>query len=1167
MTDTSSTTSFSRNIKLTIGMLLILVMAFSVYVWSEKRIDRANVQRQRSLMMANELRQSSDDLSRMVRTYVATGNPVYKKHFQDILDIRNGKKPRPINYQGVFWDLVTLDGKAPRPDGSQSIALLALMQREGFSDEELSKLTEAKSNSDGLTATEYEAMRLVEEVGPNREANRIKATQMLYDEKYHQAKASIMLPISEFISMVDERTLNAVHATEVLSVVLRVLVSMLGFGLMFLLWRSYKGLLSALGGSVDDVHAQIKRIGSGDFSIIISLPNDLKNSVMGWLAETQHNLHSLDNQNRMITLSLTESEAKLQAILDASGAGIAWANEDGEIEYINKKFAAMFGYTLADIPTVERWYQCAYPDAGYRTEMVDEWNAKVAHSLPEKTAIDTMEVHITCKDGSTRYVLLMASWAGTKLVATFSDITDRKLSEIKIQRLTDLYATLSQCNQAIVRCTNKEELFIQICNDAVQFGKMKMAWIGFANPDTHMIYPITSSGIGTEYLSGIEISLEADKPAGLGPTGTACREGQPVWCQDFQHDPMTKPWHERGSRYDWRASASLPLFQDGVIAGVFTLYAGEINAFDEAARNLLIEMAMDLSYALDRFSSEARREQAEAQLGLAAEVFRHSNEGFIITDADGNIILVNACFTKITGYTADDVLGRNPRLLASHRHDEAFYSAMWRDIGNNGFWRGEVWNRRKDGSIYPEWLSVTRVQDAVGGTTHYIGIFTDITQQKYAEERIHRLAHFDELTGLPNRTLLTDRITHAISQANRSNTSLALMFLDLDHFKNVNDSLGHHIGDKLLIQIGERLKAAVREEDTVARLGGDEFILLLSDTDANGAMHVAEKILSSVSKTFKIDQYELITTPSIGIAMFPEDGMDMDGLFKSADAAMYRAKEGGRNDYRFFTQEMQRRTDRMLQLENALRHAIDDGQLKVYYQPQICIDSGRIIGAEALLRWQHPEFGMVSPSEFIPIAEDTGQILKIGEWVLRNAMLQLKSWIDDGADPIIIAVNLSAVQFRQFHLAELVMRVLEEVNVSPEYLELELTEGTAMSDPQTAIAIMDNLHAQGIRMSIDDFGTGYSSLAHLKRFQVYKLKIDQSFVRDITEDPEDKAIVSAVISMAKSLGLRTIAEGVETEGQLDFLRNQGCDEVQGYLYSKPLPAEQFKIFMQGLKNI
>lgn len=436
----------------------------------------------------------------------------------------------------------------------------------------------------------------------------------------------------------------------------------------------------------------------------------------------------------------------------------------------------------------------------------------------------------------------------------------------------------------------------------------------------------------------------------------------------------------------------------------------------------------------------------------------------------------------------------------------------------------------------------------------------EIHDRKQAEQHIQKLANFDTLTGLPNRLLLNDRVGQSISVAQRDLAQVAVLFVDLDHFKIINDTLGHHIGDKLLVQAGNRLLSSVREMDTVARIGGDEFVIVLSSIEVDGVAHVATKLLETISQPFRIEQHELVVTPSIGIAIYPEDGKDFDTLYQHADVAMYRAKKDGRNNYRFFTHEMQAHSVHSLQIENSLRFALQRGQLYLNYQPQINIADGKIIGAEALLRWQHPELGMVSPAEFIQIAEHNGQIIEIGEWVIRTAVQQLKTWLDKGLPPMIMAVNLSAVQFRHANLPELITNILDEAHLPAQYLELELTEGVAMDDPQGAIGVMDKLHELGVRMSIDDFGTGYSSLSYLKRFKVYKLKIDQSFVRDISEDADDRAIVTAIIQLAHSLNFQTIAEGVETEVQLAFLREQGCGEVQGYHFSKPLSPEQFEAF-------
>lgn len=441
----------------------------------------------------------------------------------------------------------------------------------------------------------------------------------------------------------------------------------------------------------------------------------------------------------------------------------------------------------------------------------------------------------------------------------------------------------------------------------------------------------------------------------------------------------------------------------------------------------------------------------------------------------------------------------------------------------------------------------------------------EVDDRKRVQERIHWMAHYDPLTGLPNRTFLAERSKEAIAQAKANNTPLAVIFLDLDRFKHVNDSLGHKVGDELLKEIAKRLRAAVREKDTVARLGGDEFVLLLPGANAQGAARVAGKLQEASLRPYEISHHELSMAPSMGIALFPQDGENIESLTQSADVAMYHAKLEGRNTYRFFTPQMHAKSVRALQLENAMRRALERDEFTLHYQPQICLNSGEIRSVEALLRWNQPELGSISPVEFIPVAEDSGQILQIGEWVLRKAIAQLQAWHREGFQQLKVAVNLSAIQFHQPQLPELIGRILLESEIAADSLELELTEGVAIQDPKAATLTMDALRESGVWLSIDDFGTGYSSLSQLKRFQIYKLKIDQSFVRDLDIDSNDRAIVSAIIRMAHALGIQTTAEGVETQAQLDFLREQGCNEAQGYWFSKPITAEQISALLRNYK--
>jgi diguanylate cyclase (GGDEF)-like protein/PAS domain S-box-containing protein len=891
------------------------------------------------------------------------------------------------------------------------------------------------------------------------------------------------------------------------------------------------------------------------FKVFLAL---LFSLLLGYLAKLLMDLRMykahLETLVTQRTLQLSTSEQRLLSMSDAAGAYLWEIDNDLVYTYVTGQSAQVKGYApealLGHTPMGFMPEEDIQPVGEIvRRAIADKSNFRLQHrDITPSGEVWWEEVHgsVFCDEHGT-----VLGLRGTGM-----SINARKAAEDRIQRLTSLYAALSQCNQAIVRCTSEAELFPQICRDVVCFGGMKMAWIGMLDATGRQVVPTASFGDGLAYLEGITITTDADDPHGRGPVGIAIRENRAVWCQDYLNDPLTAPWQARAAGFGWGGMAALPLHRNGAVVGAFALYAGEANAFDDDVRALLQEMAVDISYALDGF-------ERDASLKLAAAVFEQGQEGIMITDTRGRILRVNRAFSEISGYSEAEALGQGASLLSSGRQGKEFYREMWETIDTTGHWQGEIWNRRKDGHIYPEWLAISRVLGPDGQPSHYIGIFNDITRHKEAEVRIQRLAHFDALTGLPNRALLSDRARHAISMAQRSHEPLAVLFLDLDHFKNINDTLGHRIGDELLVEIAARMKAVMRDEDTVSRQGGDEFIVVLPGTDADGAAHAAGRLIEAIAVAFKVEQFELVVTPSIGIAMYPNDGEDFNTLSKCADTAMYRAKQQGRNAFCFFTAEMQEHSARILQLEGALRHALARNELHLHYQPQISLRDGSIIGAEALLRWRHPELGAVSPAEFIPVAEEGGLILPIGEWVLRSAARQMKAWIDGGLAPMIVAVNLSAVQFRHAHLPELVSRILAEEGLAPQYLELELTEGVAMNDPLAAIAVIDDLHARGIRVSIDDFGTGYSSLSYLKRFQVYKLKIDQSFVRDISVDPEDRAIVGSVIGLAENLGLRTIAEGVETEEQLAFLRQQGCQEVQGYYFSRPLPADEFEAFVRG----
>lgn len=687
---------------------------------------------------------------------------------------------------------------------------------------------------------------------------------------------------------------------------------------------------------------------------------------------------------------------------------------------------------------------------------------------------------------------------------TLTDITMRRRQEIRIQELLDeLRVTFENAHVGIVHLKNR--VFVN-CN-------ARMAEILGWDSAAQLI------GKTTEIIYANREDWEADGEAAYAELATSgysdqehCfvrRDGTPIWC------------HRTGR----------PLDQANPRAGSIWVFA-------------------DIS----------QRRAQEAQLRLAHSVFEHSSEGLIVTDRQTRIVEVNPAFTKITGFSAEEAIGQTPSILKSGRHPPEFYAEMWRSLSEKGRWSGEVIDRRKNGEYYPKWLSISTIHDQNGEVLNYIGSFQDISERKAAEEKIQFLAHHDVLTALPNRLLLRDRFGQAMEQLKRSNRNLAFMFLDLDQFKSINDSVGHRIGDELLIAVVQRLRECLRETDTISRQGGDEFIILLNDIDnAVAAASAASKIVNAMSQPFAIAGHQLNSSMSIGIAMAPVDGTDFDTLLQKADMAMYHAKERGRAGFSFFRQEMNDAALKRHHLINSLHQALGRNEFRLHYQPQVSIQDNRLQGGEALLRWVRSDGSMISPVEFIPLAEETGLILPIGEWALNEACRQARLWSDAGMTSK-LAVNVSGIQIYRSDVPALLANCTRAAGISPSMIEIELTESTLMQDSQGIREVIRELKTLGSSVAIDDFGTGYSSLAYLSRFQVDKLKIDRSFIVGSDSSEEDGAIVRMITQMAHVLGLKAVAEGVENPGQLAFLRQCGCDVAQGYLISRPVEPEAYERF-------
>jgi diguanylate cyclase (GGDEF)-like protein/PAS domain S-box-containing protein len=552
----------------------------------------------------------------------------------------------------------------------------------------------------------------------------------------------------------------------------------------------------------------------------------------------------------------------------------------------------------------------------------------------------------------------------------------------------------------------------------------------------------------------------------------------------------------------------------------------------------------------------------ESQMELLGTAFQHSGEAILITDHENRILTVNPAFTALTGYTQEEVVGRNPSLLSAGRSSAEDYAKMWAAINQNGYWQGEIWDRRKDGGIYPKWLTISVVRDETGAVRYYMAHFTDISAERAAEARLHHMAHHDMLTGLYNRYSLKDRLEHSLAVARRNSGRVALMFIDLDRFKVINDTLGHHVGDELLVEVGKRLLSCVRESDMVARLGGDEFVVMLTGMDhSSSAAMIAEKVLASLGESYAVGPHILYSSPSIGIAIYPMDGHDSESLMKNADAAMYHAKNAGRNNFQFFDAKMNEAALERLAIEHALRQALSREEFRLHFQPIIDVSSGRVASVVALVRWQHPEMGLLAPGLFIAVAEETGLIQPIGEWVFWAACRQLADFRAAGIPDVKMGINISAIQMRGSDLAMLAKGGITAHSLAPGDLIFEITESVAMAQPDETVRVLDVLHDMGVTLALDDFGTGYSSLSYLRMFPLDKLKLDRSFVEEIGQNIDGQVICDATIGLAQNLGLQLIAEGVETEEQLDYLKARGCNLVQGYLFSRPIPGDEVMAYI------
>ena len=744
------------------------------------------------------------------------------------------------------------------------------------------------------------------------------------------------------------------------------------------------------------------------------------------------------------------------------------------------------------------------------------------------------------------------------------EITNRKKNEKRIQRLGNLYKGISTINQAIIRLGSEAELFPLICNCAVEYGEMNVAFVVQLSEDSKSFHIVAQYGCNTEDAAAISTTLSRDDLSSDGLIATAIRDNRPVIIQDYLADPMTLTWQDTAQRLNWQSSAAFPIQKNGSAFAVLVVCSNEAHVFNEEITFHLYEMARDVSFALNNFERESQRIATEESLKLAASVFESSIEGIKILDASNKVVAVNPAFTEITGYTQSEVVGKPPQFLSPNNHDREHHDLVWDQVNKTGFWQGEIWDQRKNGDTYPRWQTINTVFNEDKSVQKRIVMFTDNSAKRDAEHKIWMQANFDNLTNLPNRQMFYDRLEQELKKAAYSATPFALLLLDIDRFKEVNDSLGHDKGDELLKEIARRINACVRNFDTVARLGGDEFTIILSDLkDESIIQTISQDILDSLRSDLQFDDLILNTTASIGISVYPRDGASAETLLKKADQAMYASKDVGKNCYTFYTQSMQQSSLLRIQIASDLKNALAGNQFWVAYQPIVELSTGNIFKAEALIRWDHPSKN-ITPAEFIPVAENSGLINEIGEFVFNESVRQVKQWQQKFNPKFQISINKSPLQFRSsVHNSKAWNQTLIQHGVAGSSIAIEITEGLLLDSNPNVTKVLNDFRSAGMQVSIDDFGTGYSALSYLKKFEVDYLKIDKSFVDNICVAPADLALCEAIIVMSHKLNIKVIAEGVETPEQLQLLKEIGCDYGQGFLWSQPMPAAEFEALCQG----
>lgn len=825
----------------------------------------------------------------------------------------------------------------------------------------------------------------------------------------------------------------------------------------------------------------------------------------------------------------------------------------------------IFGLDPADFtPTIESFFEAVHPE--------DRLAVKESLTNPEETGICDIKYRIMQPDGNVRWIHERACLERDDQdqvikIGTIQDISACKEADLVSRRANRYLRALIRANSVLIHAGDESSMLNDVCRALTENSGYPLVWVGIAENDAeHSVIPVGRAGECQGYLEDIRVTWR-DEPTGQGPTGRAIRTGVIQVEDDIQTSPCYGPWREPSRRWGLISSISVPLKYENTTFGALNVYAGEKRAFDREEQELLTELARNIAYGIQTLRLREDRTKNLKELRLYATVFKHSGEGIFITDPGKHILAVNQAFTRITGYSEEEARGQTPGLLNSGRQNAKFYQRMWETLEDQGLWQGEIWNRRKNGEIYPQYLTISEVRDEIGYLTNYVAVFADITQVHQTEKELIFLTYHDSLTNLPNRTLYCERLEHALLRLKRRQRHVAVIFLDLEGFGALNDTLGPDAGDEILRKVGQRLQRSLRGGDTVARSGGDEFWILLEDlAHSEDTDQVIQQILDFLHKPLTVAGQTFRLEASIGIALAPADSSEINELLTRAATALHRAQKQGVGSVQYFRPEMGEQTGRRMQLAEALKVAIERDELRIWYQPQVELVTGNIVAVEALVRWQHPEWGLLSPADFIPLAEETGLVVPLGEWVLEEAVNQCVKWRSQGHPIERVGVNVAAAQLQRPELVALTAYILERTGLPPSCLELEITEQSFLDNMERTRDTLNRLADLGVKLSIDDFGTGYSSLAYLKSLPVDTLKIDKAFIDGLPDDEHDSSIVKAILAVAEALGLNVLPEGVETEAQAAWLRDHKVRHGQGFLYSRPQPPAELEKWWKALEN-